>query len=377
MEIIDNKNNPDKTVIVFGGAGYVGRYFVKHLLQEIPSIRIIVVTRNISKKMFFRGERVKVVRNLKNIKVKNCKIYNFAVATAISFKEGEIIAKKIIDNIFSSLDEKFNGEIIHVSSIAVYDMEGNDYNNPQELKSIKKDDVYTYIKAMSEQYLIKNCKKHKINYKIIRIGNVIGPGSTWVNKIVERLLDKKPLIGKNNVYPSNTTFIGNLVYFLANYEKYVSNINSIYNFCEFGDVSWDKYITLISDVLNIKPVEWSINSYKDIKVSLGKDFNFIKNNIYKEIVTNALKMPGATKYVLRALNFVDANKTKTNAKMKVNNIGQKDDKYFDLAEYKMAKIYLNDKEIGLENVDRLLMKELPFSFGKTKQIISNFINYNL
>ena len=376
MEIIDNQNSGNETVIVFGGAGYVGRYFIKFLLKNNPSIRIIVVTRNISKKMFFRDERVKVRNDLNNIKARNCRIYNFAVSTAISFKEGETVAKKIINNIFSIIDKNFQGEIIHISSIAVYDIEGNEHNNPQELKHVTKSDVYTFIKAKSEQYLIKESKKSNINYKIIRIGNVIGPGSTWINKIVERLDEQKPLIGKEGQYYSNTTFIGNLVYFLSNYEEYVNDKHSIYNFCEFGNVTWDEYIKPVSDRLKIKPMEWNFNSYKDIKVGLLKDINFIKKKIYKQIVTNALKMPSATKYVLRVLNLLDANKLKTNVKSKVNKIGQYDKQYFDLAEYKMAKIYLNEKQIGVEGIDSKVLQDIPYTLEKTKQIIGNYVKYN-
>ncbi len=377
MEIIDNQNSGNETVIVFGGAGYVGRYFIKFLLQNNPSIRIIVVTRNISKKMFFRDERVKVISDLNNIKARNCNIYNFAVSIAISFKEGETVAKKTIDNLFSIIDKNFQGEIIHISSIAVYDIEGNDHNNPQELNHITKNDVYTFIKAKSEQYLIKESKKSNVNYKIIRIGNVIGPGSIWIKLIVERLYEHKPLIGKEASYPSNTTFIGNLVYFLAKYEKYINDKQNIYNFCEFGDITWDEYIKPVSDRLKIKPVEWNFNSYKDIKVGLLKDINSLKKNIYKEIVTNALKMPSMTKYVLRFLSLFDANKIKANAKSKVSKIGQVDYHYLDLPEYKMAKIYLNDKQIGIEGLDEKILKDIPYFFEKANQLICDYVKYSI
>jgi nucleoside-diphosphate-sugar epimerase len=338
MEVIDNKKNAKKTVIIFGGAGYVGRYFVKYLLENNVYDRIIIVTRNISKKMFFRDDRVEVYLNLNNFRVKNCLIYNFAVSVAVSFRQGLKNAEILVNNIFNSLKKDFDGEIIHISSIAVYDIKGNDPSNPKELKKITKDDVYTYIKAKTEQLIIKKANNFSVNYRIFRIGNVIGPGSTWVNKIVERLIEQQPLFGKKINYPSNTSFVGNLVFMLANYEKYINKKQRIYNFCEFGNVSWKEWIDNISAVLKVEPRAWDVNSYSDFSVGIGNDIKFIKTLVYKDVVTNALKLPSLTKYVLRGLNYFDADKIKSNAKKKVNSNGNKAFDV-DLQEYKMAKIY--------------------------------------
>lgn len=378
IKIINNRKSNIKHIVVAGGGGFVGRYFVKYLLKTENNIKIIVVTRNPGRKMFFKDDRVEIVTSFKKLKIHDAVVYNFAYTNSMSFKKGKILANKFIDELSDSLIDGYTGKVIHISSVAVYDAQTNEnaHKEPAKLRKIRKIDPYSYIKAFTERKIENNCKNKNVKFNIVRIGNVMAPGSTWVQKIVDRYLNGEPIIEQTIKHYSNTTFIGNLIYILS---KMADNCNdrNYFNLCEWGNKSWEDWITLLSEIYNAKVVSWPVSNAKYLKSGIKKDFKYLKKTIVNNVAPNVLKLTGINTKLLILFDLFNIDLEKTRDKTKRNlRLGNTVKDYYMLKEYQLSEIYLNTKKIGLEGFDDDFVKELPFSFEMSVQVINNYLHYN-
>ena len=361
-------------IIVAGGAGYVGRYFVNYLLRNYENKRIVIVTRNLSKKMFFRDERVEYVKGFDELKIQDCDIYNFVYTNSSSFHYGPKLAIHYIDSMVNALGSKFGGTIFHISSIAVYNaLRKPNYQKPAKLVGIKKNDPYSYTKAITENYLLKKAQKKNIQVKILRIGNVIGPGSIWIKKPLKRLQTGLPIIA-DSPHCSNTTFVGNLSYII---DRLAINKKDeiFYNICEFGNVSWEQWVTPLAELLDETPVKWSEDNLVDLKYGIKEDVRFLRTKVYNSIIPNIMKLTALNPSILKLLSRRDIDKSRKNAKQKVRSTSKQ--AYLELQEFKMAAIYLENREMGLEGVDDTIANSLPYSFEEVVQILKQYVRYNI
>lgn len=378
IKIVNNKKSGIKHIVVAGGGGYIGRYFVKFLLKTDPNIKIIIVTRNLGRKMFFQDSRVELVTGFDKIKVHDADIFNFAYSNAISFKKGAKMSRALIDSLTNSLVDSYSGTIIHISSVAVYNAQSSlsAHLTPEKLQGIRKNDPYSYLKAMAEQRLSSNCKNKNIKYKIVRLGNVMGPGSAWVNLLYSRYLSGEPLTESTIKHYSNTTFIGNTVHFIYKLSK-SSNKKVYYNLCEFGGKEWGDWLNALNVIDKDKIKCWPIKTSKEINPQIRDDIRFVKNIIVGTVAPIALKLTGIYSHLLKVLDLFNINLEKTRDKTKVKiRISNSKKEYYLLKEYQIAEIYLNTKEIGLEGYNVKEIVDIPFSFEESARIINNYLIYN-
>jgi len=374
--VINNNSSGQKYLIVAGGAGYIGKYFVKNILLLEKTLNIIVVTRNFSKKMFFKNDRVEFVSNFKNLTIENCDIFNFVYSPSISYKKGKKISYTYLSELFNCLSENYQGTIFHISSIAVYSSQSTiNIPPPSKLKHIKKNDPYSYIKSKTEYFLEKKCNENKIKYKIFRVGNVIGPGSVWVNLIISRLQNKLPLIGDKVSHPSNSTFIGNLIHIL--YKSYLSNnSNRYYNVCEFGDVSWEEWVNIFKKQLSIEPVRWGVDHVDNFNFGLMLDLRSLKQLIYKAIAPNLVKLPIVTNLIYKLYDFFNKDLEKSKIRAKKNISSSANQTSLSLKELELAKVYLQNSIIKVEGFANDELEDLPYSFTESSKVLKDYLSYN-
>jgi len=379
--VIDDTGQPTKAIVIIGGTGYVGRYLTEYLSINFPNNKIIVVTRNISKSIFFINmKNVTVVSDIRELKLVNCTIINLAFAIGLTEKITLELFEEFMSKLKDSLADDFFGRIIHTSSIAVlgYPLK-SELQKPKPLPTvIKATDSYSMAKWHAEISFYKIAEKTKAKVYIVRCGNVVGPGSTWADKIVKRLIDKKPLIGSDKKYPSNMTFIGNLVYGLAelstgNYCSKDKNLR-IMNFAEFGSISWEQWVLDVAEILKIEPCAWEVSNISECRPSLKEDMSHILREIMTVAIPLIYKSKATSKYVYKILNHLNAVSVKEKAKQVVYN--KKKSAYMDMQEFRMGQLFMNETKIGLEEVPVSIGNRLPYTYVKAIGSLKNWVKYS-
>jgi len=367
------------TIVIIGGTGYLGRMLVEGLLKKYPECSILVVTRNLSKRLFYDDERVKLVPRLSDISEKNALLINLAYEQDIGF----IKTKKMFDKLFNELkmfvQKNTPQKVIHISSIAVTGNVENIYSSyPSKLRKVSKESSYTYSKGLWENALIKTSSQFNVEMNIIRCGNIMGAGSTWAMKLAERMIEKKPIIANNKKYSSNTTFIGNLVFFIGELINYQwedkENKLFIMNFAEFGDIPWNMWSDHFKEVLNVEPQKWLNDDIHYFRPNVKSDIKFLKNEIIKLSIPFVFKSKALHKITIKFFDFFNIQQIKDKSKnfIEVHKI----DNTMDIFEYNMAKIYLNKNCFKLEGAPEIITKKLPFSFEQACKSMNQWLKYS-
>lgn len=358
-----------KNIYVLGGAGYLGIFLVHKLSEIYPNQNITVVTQNTTKEIFFRLHNVKVIANTSTVSGEEITLINLAYSLGDFYKDTTIKNLKILQQIGDLARNNKLKKIIHVSTIVMSKDE-----KQLKLPDVNKNDIYYFAKSYFENKLSKLSKKHNIPTVILRSGNILGPGSPWIARIIDRLVNEQPLIGNRINYPSRTTFVGNLVYAIIKLAEIESeNKVTIMNFCEFGDVSWKTWIDRINTHIQYKVKNWGLDSVDDAKPNLKDDLYNIKTNIKNQLVLLLVKGRYTSNVIIRIVDFLRLNKlkseTKTTVRLQTNNKA----KYIDLSEYNVVKVFLNNYNHKLENVPKQIVDTLPYNFENSLQLITDWI----
>ena len=146
---------------IFGASGFIGSYFCKfskHKTIAISRNRIEAATPNL---VYFIGTTDN---------------YNIFTNPTIDIKTNI----ELLINVLESNREKFGRFTInYISSWFVY----GDVTIPyREDSKCEPKGFYSISKYAAEMFLISYCKTYNINYRILRLGNVVGEGDSGVSK---------------------------------------------------------------------------------------------------------------------------------------------------------------------------------------------------
>ena len=174
-------------ILVTGGAGYIGSHIIEILIKNNNKIFIVdnLVTGNrkfINKKAKFYKLNILKSKKLKEIIHKNKidSVIHLAASVSIidSKKKYKLFYKNNVEGTLSlikackdSLVKKF----IFSSTAAIYESSNKKVT---EKSKIKPKSVYGLSKLEAEKAIIKNLKKFKINYAILRYFNVVGASAS-------------------------------------------------------------------------------------------------------------------------------------------------------------------------------------------------------
>ena len=341
--------------VILGGAGYLGVYLVKEITSQANN-KVTIVTRNKSKQILFRGyENVFFESSTKNISNQNIYLINLAYGLDVSYKR----TKKLNNLILESIDQLCGNNqvktLIHVSSIVL--SEGHKDLVPK----LDKSDTYKYAKSMAELGIKKIQSKYSIPTLIVRSGNILGPGSIWAIKICKYIIDEKPIATKSNDFFSNATYVGNLVHFLSKKPSELSVDFETINFNEFGSVSWNEFIEVVSDEVGIEPKAWNSSKIEDFKVSFSKDLKNAMNQMIKMAIIKIYKGPVSNKFVDKFIDRFNIKKLDQKAKSNIKAIDN--DHYPDAQEFALLKVFMNSNEVE-NSLSEKEISELPFDKRK-------------
>tara|TARA_Y100000590_G_scaffold452189_1_gene594858 strand:+ start:6145 stop:7026 length:882 start_codon:yes stop_codon:yes gene_type:complete len=174
-----------KTILFFGGSGFIGTYFVKKLLSLGHKVKVfdlkkpLIYHKNLS---YIKGNILDKKKISKIIK-KDYFVFNFAgwadLESAIN-NPREVIRQNVLGNsaIMDICKKKRVKRFIYASSIYVFSKYGGVYKDSKQQCEI----------------LIK---KSGLNYTILRFGSIYGPGAKKGNAIYDLLnmaINKKKII---------------------------------------------------------------------------------------------------------------------------------------------------------------------------------------
>ncbi len=366
-----NKNN-NEHLIIFGGAGYAGTFIVYDLIEKFPNSKITIVTRNLTKKIFFRQENVSVINDISKIKNEQIRIVNLAFSLHKTFQETKASNNLLFQNIEKIIKNNTVNSFVHVSTIVLTQSFG------LKIPKIRKNNMYEFSKSIAENNCKKIAKKYSLNVNILRSGNILGPGSPWIEKIAKRLIEEKPILGLSDSYPSNTTFIGNLSYAiirLLNQKSDKSKI-TLMNFCEFGDISWHDWVEEVNKSLNRKIKFWPIHSLNQIKIGYYYDFLYVFRQSISFIIPIAYKTKKIKSLILKLIDLFSLSQVEKKAKGSIKNIEKTKSEYYDGTEYSLQGVFMYEKSNKLENVPDEIIKNLPFDIKYVKNSINSWINFS-
>ena len=217
-----------KNILITGGAGYVGSHVIEKLIKRKKRVFIVdnLVTgykKLINKKAKFYKLNILKTKKLRNIILKNKINSVIHLAASLSIGIGEKFPKRYFKNNVIGTQSLLNAcrltgvkNFIFSSTAAVYK---DGLYKVTEKSKIKPKSVYGKTKLEAENIIIKNCKKYKINYGILRYFNVVGASPSGNIGLINKgdhlfknfsmeILKKKPIFkvyGQNYKTPDKTT----------------------------------------------------------------------------------------------------------------------------------------------------------------------------
>ena len=179
-----------KKIVVFGGSGFLGRYFCEEILLTSSNINLINydLERTKIKSKFYRfikgdiQDKEKINKVLKNVDF----VFNFAGISDIEECQNEPVRSANINiignlNILNSCVKNKVKKIFFASSLYSFSDHGS---------------FYKCSKQSSEIYLMEFKKLYNLDYVILRYGSVYGEDcsvNNGVYKILKNLITKKKL----------------------------------------------------------------------------------------------------------------------------------------------------------------------------------------
>ena len=217
-----------KNILITGGAGYIGSHVIEKLIKRKKRVFIVdnLVTgykKLINKKAKFYKLNILKTKKLRNIILKNKINSVIHLAASLSIGIGEKFPKRYFKNNVIGTQSLLNAckltgvkNFIFSSTAAVYK---DGLYKVTEKSKIKPKSVYGKTKLEAENIIIKNCKKYKINYGILRYFNVVGASPSGNIGLINKgdhlfknfsmeILKKKPIFkvyGQNYKTPDKTT----------------------------------------------------------------------------------------------------------------------------------------------------------------------------
>tara|TARA_B100001765_G_C19457138_1_gene317466 strand:- start:58 stop:1041 length:984 start_codon:yes stop_codon:yes gene_type:complete len=217
-----------KNILITGGAGYIGSHVIEKLIKRKKRVFIVdnLVTgykKLINKKAKFYKLNILKTKRLRNIILKNKINSVIHLAASLSIGIGEKFPKRYFKNNVIGTQSLLNAckltgvkNFIFSSTAAVYK---DGLYKVTEKSKIKPKSVYGKTKLKAENIIIKNCKKYKINYGILRYFNVVGASPSGNIGLINKgdhlfknfsmeILKKKPIFkvyGQNYKTPDKTT----------------------------------------------------------------------------------------------------------------------------------------------------------------------------
>ena len=228
-------------VLLTGGTGFIGTKFIEKFSKEFDFTILSSKEKIQEQKIIKTIEKINpdVVIHLAALTgLKNCEL-NQKEAFDVNVIGTENIVKGCIKN---------NSRLIFFSSREVYGstvMEKSDEND--ELDPIN---VYGHTKMKAEKIIQKYGEKENLDYTILRLTNVYGPGNkSGINRLIVDALKKKKIVVNGGKQILNFIFVDdviNIIYLVLTNNKISKEI---FNIGSEDTISLNKFIEILMKLL--------------------------------------------------------------------------------------------------------------------------------
>ena len=255
-------------VLLTGGTGFIGNKFVEKFSKEFNLIIFSSKEKIQEQKIIKTIEKINpdVIIHLAALSgLKNCEL-NQKEAFDVNVIGTENIVKGCIKN---------NSRLIFLSSREVYGltvMKKSDENDKLEPIS-----VYGQTKMKAEKIIQKYGIKENLDYTILRVSNVYGPGSkSGINRLIIDALNKKKIIINGGEQILNLIFINDVIQILYLILKNNKISKEIFNIGSENTISLNEFIKILIKLLD-QNIEIQINEKPSFESSYF-DPNITKQN---------------------------------------------------------------------------------------------------
>ena len=241
-------------ILLIGGHGFIGSNLIKKFNREFD---FVVIS---SKKGIDTGD-IKTeyisVTNKKIVKIIETLNPDIIIhlAALSGLKKCENDPKKAFEVNVTGTENvvegclKTNAKLIFISSREVYGSTINEKSNEDDM--LNPDNIYGQTKVNAEKIIQNAAKIFELNYVILRLTNVYGPGSnSGVNRIIRESLSKEKILVNGGEQILNFIFIEDVIELI--YLVILNNKLSkqILNIGSNDTSSLKKFVELLEELLN-------------------------------------------------------------------------------------------------------------------------------
>src|SRR6266704_994632 len=244
--------------VVVGATSYVGQFVIQALLDS--DFEVMAVTRRPDVASILLGHHLKRIVVVTPADAERARgdveaVINLAyVKAALPHRlrhETKALAKSF-DRIAVS---QRTPRVIHVSTVAVFGFDLRIPPIPMAAPRVK-GNPYIETKAATEELMCRAAEVGGYSLAIVRLGNVIGPGSpTWTASLAQRLLECRPVAYADRLGFSNTTYVRNVAAYLVHLARVsVDELNAFghyHHHVEFAHRSWTEVLAPMEGTMGV------------------------------------------------------------------------------------------------------------------------------
>jgi len=248
-----------KKVLITGADGFIGSYLTKALIDKNYSVSVLVKNNNLRRLKFIKDKIEILIGDINDPNLKLDKydiIYHLAALTdlkkcsenpKLAFNENVLGTINLLSNINNK------SKFILISTLGVYGEPK--YFPVNEDHTTYPIEPYAASKLASENFVLGFCKSREINYCIVRLFNVYGPGQRndfVIPMIINQFLNNKKLQLNNLDSSRDFIFIDDVINALIKIGE--SENSEIYNVGTGKETTIKEIIEILKKItqMNIK-----------------------------------------------------------------------------------------------------------------------------
>jgi nucleoside-diphosphate-sugar epimerase len=184
-------------VLLFGGTSYVGQFLVQALLDA--DVEIVAIAHNLTSARILLAKQLGSLRlvsheeAMRTNEIDVAAVINLAYVKSASPHRANRENERLVRSVHEAAVHHRCERVIQASTIAVFGYEPLVTPMPTRVPVLP-GNFYIETKARAEHMLLRQAAGGGYHLAIVRLGNVLGPGSpAWTANLAQRLLEGKPL----------------------------------------------------------------------------------------------------------------------------------------------------------------------------------------